>query len=336
MTALTFKQNMSMRFYKLKGIFQMNSKALSSQEKEKKRKKLLMHLKKTWLLYAFVLPMVVYVFIFSYVPMYGVQIAFKNYKAVDGIWGSEWVGFEHFVTFFESYQFETLLWNTLSLSLYGLIAGFPLPIAFALLLNYITHDKFKKTAQMITYAPHFISTVVYCGMILIFLTNDGIINQMLMLLGFDSINFLATPEYFRHIYVWSGVIKNLGWGSILYVSVLASVSQEIHEAAIVDGANKLQRVFHVDLPSIVPTMVIMLIMDVGSIMDVGFQKAFLLQNSINLDYSEIISTYTYKIGLQGGQFSYSAAIGLFNNFINFILLVSVNKIARKTTETSLW
>lgn len=306
-----------------------------------KKKKLRGHdimrvLKKNWICYLFILPMLVYVIIFSYMPMYGIQLAFKDYRVADGIWGSEWVGLKHFLTFFESYQFKDLLWNTLSLSLYSMVAGFPMPIIFALFLNYITNLKLKKAAQMITYAPHFISTVVYCGMILIFLASDGIINQILIHMGIDPVAFLSNPSNFRHIYVWSGVLQNVGWGSIMYVSVLASVDPTLHEAATVDGATRFQRLFHIDLPAIVPTMVIMLIMRAGEIMDLGFEKAFLLQNSINLDYSEIISTYVYKMGIQGGQFSYSAAIGLFNNVINLLLLLVVNKIAKKVSDVSLW
>ena len=313
--------------------------AENKMEKKKKQQRKwnsMRMLKKSWVCYLFILPMLVYVIIFSYVPMYGIQLAFKDYRVEDGIWGSAWVGFKHFKTFFESYQFKDLLWNTLSLSLYVLIAGFPMPIIFALFLNYITNMKFKKASQMITYAPHFISTVVYCGMILIFLASDGIINQILTHLGLDPVAFLSNPSNFRHIYVWSGVLQNIGWGSIMYISVLTSVDPTLHEAATVDGATRIQRLLHIDLPAIVPTMVIMLIMKAGEIMDLGFEKAFLLQNSINLDYSEIISTYVYKIGIQGGQFSYSSAIGLFNNIIKLILLVVVNKIAKKVSDISLW
>ena len=294
-------------------------------EKTKKQKKINFKqiLKKNWVCYLFILPMLIYVIIFNYIPMYGIQLAFKDYRVADGIWGSAWVGLKHFKTFFESYQFKDLLWNTLSLSLYSLIAGFPMPIIFALLLNYITNVKLKKVVQMVTYAPHFISTVVYCGMILIFLSSDGVINQLLKLIGIDSVAFLTNPSNFRHIYVWSGVLQNIGWGSIMYISVLTSVDPTLHEAATVDGATRFQRLLHIDLPAIVPTMVIMLIMRAGEIMDLGFEKAFLLQNNINLDYSEIIATYVYKIGIQGGQFSYSSAIGLFNNVINMVLLVVV-------------
>lgn len=307
-------------------------------EKTKKQKKINFKqiLKKNWVCYLFILPMLIYVIIFNYIPMYGIQLAFKDYRVADGIWGSAWVGLKHFKTFFESYQFKELLWNTLSLSLYSLIAGFPMPIIFALLLNYITNVKLKKVVQMVTYAPHFISTVVYCGMILIFLSSDGVINQLLKLIGIDSVAFLTNPSNFRHIYVWSGVLQNIGWGSIMYISVLTSVDPTLHEAATVDGATRFQRLLHIDLPAIVPTMVIMLIMRAGEIMDLGFEKAFLLQNNINLDYSEIIATYVYKIGIQGGQFSYSSAIGLFNNVINMVLLVVVNKIAKKVSDVSLW
>ena len=307
-------------------------------EKTKKQKKInfMRILKRNWVCYLFILPMLIYVIIFNYIPMYGIQLAFKDYRVADGIWRSAWVGLKHFKTFFESYQFKDLLWNTLSLSLYSLIAGFPMPIIFALLLNYITNVKLKKVVQMVTYAPHFISTVVYCGMILIFLSSDGVINQLLKLIGIDSVAFLTNPSNFRHIYVWSGVLQNIGWGSIMYISVLTSVDPTLHEAATVDGATRFQRLLHIDLPAIVPTMVIMLIMRAGEIMDLGFEKAFLLQNNINLDYSEIIATYVYKIGIQGGQFSYSSAIGLFNNVINMVLLVVVNKIAKKVSDVSLW
>lgn len=293
-------------------------------------------LKKTWVLYLFLLPSIVYLIIFNYIPLYGIQIAFKDYRVAFGIFGSSWVGFKHFITFFESYQFLSLLQNTLVLSAYALIAGFPVPIVLALLLNYVTSSKFKKISQMVTYAPHFISMVVYCGMIIIFLSNEGVVNQLFRLAGINGVEFLAKPHYFRHIYVWSGVIKNMGWSSIIYISVLTAVPPELHEAAIVDGATKFQRIRYIDIPSILPTAVILLIMNAGQIMNVGFEKAFLLQNSINLEYSEIISTYVYKMGIQSGQFSYSSAIGLFNNIINFVLIVAVNKISKTLTEVSLW
>ncbi len=292
--------------------------------------------KKTKVLYLFVLLPFIYMFLFNYLPLYGVQIAFKDYRAVDGIFGSRWVGFDHFRTFFSSYQFEQLIRNTLTLSFYSLIAGFPLPILYALFLNYVRSKGLRKSSQLITYAPHFISTVVYCGMIIIFLGNDGIINQVVMRLGGTALPFMSTPTWFKHIYVWSGILQNTGWNSIMYISVLATVSPELHEAAIVDGANKRQRMWHIDVPSLVPTMIILLILNTGQLLNIGFEKAFLLQNGVNLEFSEIISTYTYKVGIQGGQFSYSSAIGLFNNVINFAIIMIVNQISSRVSNVSLW
>lgn len=293
-------------------------------------------LKRTWMLYLFLLPAAVYLLIFNYLPMYGVQIAFRNYNAIDGVWGSTWVGLDHLKKFVESYQFWSLLKNTLVLSVYSLAAGFPIPILFALLLHNLTSKRYRKFSQMVTYAPHFISTVVFCGMIWVFMGSDGILNQLLQMIGLEPAGFMSNPSYFKHIYVWSGVIQSMGFNTIIYISVLTSVSPELHEAATVDGATKLQRILYIDLPHLVPTMLILLIMNMGQIMNVGFEKAFLLQNDINLSASEIISTYVYKIGIQGAQFSYSAAIGLFNNIINFILIIAVNKISAKLTNISLW
>ena len=312
---------------------QLSTKAIERKKKWHLRKK---YIVKNKVLYLFVLPAVIYLILFNYLPMYGVQIAFRDYSAREGILHSPWVGLKHFRTFFDSYQFTDLVKNTLALSLYSLVAGFPISIIFALFLNYIGSPGFKKSAQMITYAPHFISNVVFCGMLIIFLSSDGVVSQIIQLFGGEAKNFIATPEYFRHIYVWSGVLKSTGWNSIMYISVLASVPPDLHEAAIVDGASKFKRMIYIDLPMLLPTATILLILNVGSIMNVGFEKAFLLQNSLNLDYSEIISTYVYKVGIQGGQFSYSAAIGLFNNVINFVLLILVNKFSKYLTGTSLW
>lgn len=300
------------------------------------KKSFIAHFKRTWILYLFVIPALVYLLIFSYAPLYGIQIAFKDFRPTKGIWGSEWVGMKHFINFFDSYHFWMLLKNTLVISFYSLIAGFPIPIALALMLNYSRFKGLKKVVQTITYAPHFISTVVFCGMIFIFLASDGIINQFLMLLGIDPVLFMNKPEYFKHIYVWSGVFKGMGWSSIIYIATLAGVSPELHEAAIVDGATKFQRMRYIDFPSIIPTAVIMLILNTGQIMNVGFEKAYLLQTPTNIEYSEIISTYVYKTGIQSAQYSYSAAIGLFNNIINFILLMAVNNFSRKMSGTSLW
>lgn len=301
-----------------------------------KKAKFVGYMRKNWVLYLFILPALIYILIFNYAPMYGVQIAFRDYNPIDGIWDSPWAGLTYFQQFVESAQFWNLLKNTLVLSVYSLVVGFPIPIIFALLLNYTVSGRFRKISQMITYAPHFISTVVFCGMILIFLQNDGVINHLLGLLNVPAVGFLSTPSYFKHMYVWSGVMQDMGFSSIIYISVLASVSPELHEAATVDGASKFQRVLNIDLPQLMPTAIILLIMSCGSILSVGFEKAFLLQNDINIEASEIISTYVYKIGIQSSQFSYSAAIGLFNNIINLVLLVAVNQIARKKSEYSLW
>ena len=293
-------------------------------------------LKRTWILYLFLAPALIYLAVFNYAPLYGIQIAFKNFKSNLGIWGSEWVGFEHFTTFFESYHFWTLLGNTIILSLYSLIAGFPIPIILALILNYMKNVRYKKLVQTVTYAPHFISTVVFVGMLFTFLASDGIINQMLGILGIEPIGFMTNPKYFRHVYVWSGVLQSMGWSSIIYISTLAGVSPELHEAAIVDGATKFQRIWNIDLPSIMPTAIILLILNAGSILNVGFEKVYLMQLPVNIDYSEIISTYVYKIGIQSAQYSYSTAIGLFNNIVNFIVVILVNYTARRVNGTSLW
>mgnify|MGYP005794075971 FL=1 len=278
-----------------------------------------------------------YYIIFAYVPMYGVQLAFKEFIARDGIWGSPWIGFENFERFFSSYNFIALLKNTLGISVYSLIVGFPLPILFALLLNYIRSTKLKKTVQMVSYAPYFISTVVMCGMIVIFLQADtGIINQLLVALGMESVSFLSVPEYFKSIYVWTGVWQGLGWNTIIYISALSGVDYEMHEAAIIDGATKLRRMWSIDLPSILPTAVMLLILNVGGIMNVGFEKVYLLQNSLNQSASDVISTYVYRVGMINNDYGYSTAVGLFNSVINVILLVSVNQITKKLTQVSLW
>lgn len=300
------------------------------------RRRVLKHLRRTWILYLFVLPALIYLCIFSYAPLYGIQIAFRNYKAHLGIFGSKWVGFKHFETFFSSYNFSNLLTNTLALSVYQLVVGFPLPIVFAIILHYCAHTRLKKIVQTASYAPHFISLVVLTGMCLLLLAVNGPVNKVIEKMGGAATNFMGKPELFRHIYVWSGIWQNLGWNAIIYISVLTSVSPELHEAAVVDGANKFQRVWFIDVPSILPTAIILLIMNMGSLMSTGFEKAYLLQNDINLDYSELIATYVYKIGIQKAQFSYSTAIGLFNNVINFVLLISVNRISRSLSGSSLW
>lgn len=294
-------------------------------------------IKKNWILYVMILPVVAYYLIFEYGPMYGIQLAFKDYQIKKGIFGSPWVGLEHFKRFINGYNFWTLIKNTVGISLYSLLVGFPIPIIFALMLNYLRNRYLKKTIQMVSYAPHFISTVVMCGMISIFLKEDtGIFNVIRGMLGLESVAFMAKAEWFKSIYVWSGVWKGMGWNSIIYISALAGVDYQLHEAAIVDGATKIQRIIHVDLPSIKPTIIMLFIMQMGSVMNVGFEKVFLLQNALNLSSSEVISTYVYKMGLINSDYGYSTAIGLFKSVINMVLILSANRLSRWIADESLF
>lgn len=292
-------------------------------------------MKINWQLYVLLSPALLYFLIFKYYPMYGVQIAFKDFRAVDGILGSKWVGFKHFQNFFDSYYFWTLIKNTLGINLYAL-ALFPISIIVALSLNELRDGRFKKIAQTITYAPHFISVVVFCGMIIAFLDPEtGIVNNVLKWLGFEPIRFMESPAWFKSIYVWSNEWQNLGWGAIIYLAALAGIDPLLHEAAKVDGATRLQRIWHINLPGIMPTIIILLILNMGNLMSIGFEKILLLQNDLNLDSSQVIQTYVYNAGLLHGQYSYSTAVGLFNSVVNFILLVTFNQLARRT-GTSLW
>lgn len=294
-------------------------------------------LKRSWQLYVLLAPALIGLILFSYIPMYGIQLAFRDYNPLDGIWGSPWVGMEHFARFFNSPQFKSLLINTLTISFYSLIVGFPIPIILALGLNHVRSMKFKKSVQTITYAPYFISTVVLVGILNIFLSTDGgLINQFVKLLGEEPILFMGQSKFWRHIYVWSGVWQSMGWNAVIYIAALASVSPEMHEAAIIDGATKLQRVLYIDLPTILPTIVITLILSCGSVMGVGFEKAYLMQNPLNLGVSEIISTYIYKVGLVNAEYGFSTAVGLFNSFVNCIVLLTVNQVAKRMSKTSLW
>lgn len=294
-------------------------------------------LRNNWDLYIFILPAFVYFVIFHYGPMYGVQIAFKDFMPMRGIMGSPWVGVRHFERFFQTYLFWTVLRNTLVLAFYQLAASFPIPIILALMMNQARTKWFKKTVQTITYAPHFISIVVLVGMMSVLLSpRAGIVNQLIRALGGETVFFMGRAQYFRHLYVWSGVWQTTGWSSIVYLAALSTISPDLHEAAIVDGASKLQRIWHIDLPGILPTAVVLLILNAGNVMRLGFEKAFLMQSALNLEVSEIIQTYVYKLGLLNAQFSLSAAVGLFNNVINLTLLLMVNYVARKVGQTSLW
>lgn len=290
-----------------------------------------------WELYLLLAPTLIYIFIFLYLPMGGVLMAFEDYSATKGIFGSPWVGLKHFERFFSSYNFWQIFSNTVSLSLYNLIANFPIPIVFALLLNQMRMPRFKKLVQTISYAPYFISVVVLVGMLNIFLSpQTGILNFLITSLGGEPVYFMAEPELFQSVYVWSGVWQNTGQAAIIYIAALTGISQDLHEAAMVDGASKLKRTIHIDIPGIMPTAITMLLLNLGRIMSIGFEKAFLMQTTLNISASEIISTYVYKQGLLGAQFSYSTAVGLFNSVIGCVLVVIVNWVSRRLTDTSLW
>ena len=351
--------------------------------KAKKKGRTIRAFKRDISLWLFCVPGVILTFIFSYIPMYGVQIAFRRFNATAGITKSPWVGMYYFERFFNSPYFASTIKNTLILSLYGLVVSFPIPIILALMLNSFRHKRYRKVIQTVTYAPNFISTVVMCGMIILFLSPSvGVINHVLEAIGIPAVNFMAkkaywrhiyvwtgvwqstgwssviyfaalagiSPElheaakvdgatkkaYWRHIYVWTGVWQSTGWSSVIYFAALAGISPELHEAAKVDGATKLQLIRHIDLPLIMPTATILLIMNCGSILSVGFEKAFLLQNNLNASVSEIISTYVYKVGLINNDMSYSSAIGLFNTIVNMVMLIIVNTISDKLSGNSLW
>jgi len=290
-----------------------------------------------WQLYVMLLPAIIFFILFHYVPLAGVQIAFRDYKAMDGIWGSKWVGLKYFKRFVSSVQFKTLIWNTLNLSLTNLFAGFPLPILFAIILNEIRSQKVKKAVQNVTYAPHFISTVVVVGMLSMFLApKTGIINFFIEALGGTATDFMGKAKAFVPIYVISDLWQNLGWNVIIYAAALTNVDVQLYDAAKIDGANRLQKIWHVDIPSILPTAVLLLILKCGNVLSVGYEKTYLMQNSLNLSTSEIISTYVYKVGLIKAQYSYTAAIGLFNSVVNVTLLVIVNRIAKKIGDISLF
>jgi len=287
-------------------------------------------------LYLFLLPAIIYFIVFQYVPMYGVLIAFKDYVPSLGILGSPWVGFQNFQRFFDSYQFWTLIKNSLGLSIFQLVIGFPMPIIIALLLNQMIQQKYKRFVQTVIYAPHFISIVVLAGMVFVFFSDKGLVNSVITLFGGSAISFMSEPSWFKPLYIGSGVWQETGWACIVYLAALAGVSPEIHEAATVDGANKWQRILHVDIPAIMPTAIILLILSVGNLMNIGFEKAFLLQTPLNQPAAEIIPTYVYKVGLQQSEYSFASAVGLFNSVINLVLLWIVNKTAKKVSGSGLW
>lgn len=294
-------------------------------------------LKSSSWLYLFLVPAALFTAVFRYIPMWGAQIAFRDYFAGIGILESQWVGLKYFQTFLTSFQFGRVMRNTVVLSLLDVVITFPLPIVFAVGLHYVTNRTVRKTVQMITYAPYFISTVVLAGIILVFLSpRTGPVNVLLKSMGHEPIFFMGDPAYFRSIYVGSSIWQFTGYNAIIYIAVLTSVSPELHESALIDGANKLQRIWNIDVPFLVPTMSILLILRLGRTLRLGFEKAYVLQTPLNLSKSEIIETFVYKLGLEQAQFSYATAVGLFLNVINFLLLILANQVARRMTEHSLF
>ena len=290
-----------------------------------------------WELWLLILLPMVHLFIFAYIPMYGIQIAFKDFKPLKGYAGSPWVGFKHFQRFLSSYLFGRVVTNTVLINVYGLIFGFPLPIILALMLNEVRSQKWKKFVQNITYAPYFISTVVLVGMLnLFFATNGGMVNMLLAKIGVTGPNWLENPKLFKLMYVGSGIWQGTGWGAILFIATLAGVDREVLEAAAVDGASRWQRVIHINIPHLVPTIILVLIMSFGGMLSVGHEKVLLMMNSLNMEGADVISTYIYRKGLVNYEYSMSTAVGLFNTVINFGLLLIVNTISRSVSEYSLF
>lgn len=300
------------------------------------KKNPVMNVLRHWQLYLLVLLPMIAVIIFHYVPLYGVQIAFRDYSAKKGFFGSKWVGLKHFKRFFTYPKFWQIMWNTLKLNLIGLIT-FPLPIILAIMFNDIKNGIFKRTTQMLTYAPHFVSTVVLCSMVLLFCNREtGVVNVFIRMLGGEGDEWMARSEWFAPIYVISGLWQNLGWDTIIYLAALASLPLELIDAAKVDGANRLQVVRNIYIPHLAPTVITLFLLHMGSMFGSSFEKIFLLQNPLNLSVSTTLSTYVYEVGIVGGQFSYSTAVGLYNSVISIIIVVIFNTISRKVNETSLW
>jgi len=316
----------------------MSSNLLTDGEMARMRKYKRRQIRRSWQLYAMLMLPVVYLLIFNYYPMLGVQIAFKEFSTKLGIWGSKWIGFNNFKRFISSYQFWPIVRNTLTLSLYSVIAMVPLPVILALSLNAVRGKKFKKTVQLLTYMPNFISTVVMVGLLKQILNpRMGLLAYVGSLLGFDMPDLFGSSAIFPHLYVWSTVWQRTGWSSIIYLSALSAVDPELHEAAMVDGASRFQRIIHIDLPVVLPTAIIMLILNMGQIMSIGFEKVLLMQTDLNLSASEIVSTYVYKVGLTGKpDYSYSTAVNLFNSMINLILISVTNLFSKKTGGTGLF
>ena len=292
---------------------------------------------KCWQLYVLVLPAVIYIALFAYKPMYGILIAFKDFSIKKGVWGSAWVGFDNFKRLFNSYWFPVIMKNTLTLSALSLVLGFPAPIILALLLNEVKSLKFKNAVQTVSYAPHFISTVVMCGMLTLFLSpSTGVINKIIELLGGEAVFFLQEANLFKWVYELSNIWQGVGWSSIIYFAALSSVDKGLLEAAEIDGATRLQRIWYINIPEIVPTIVTMFILKCGQILSIGYEKVYLLQTDANISGSEIISTYVYKVGLEQADFAFSTATGLFNTVVNCVLLITANQLSKKVTNAGLF
>ncbi|WP_229750507.1 ABC transporter permease [Paenibacillus nasutitermitis] len=306
-------------------------------DRRRERRRLWKRIAARYDLYLMLLLPVLWYLVFQYGPMYGVQIAFKDFNPAKGITGSAWSGFDNFERFFSSYYFGRLLWNTVSISLFSLLIAFPLPILLALLITEIRSERFKKVVQNVTYIPHFISVVVIVGMLQLFLNpQTGLVNLMMKGAGLETVPFMESAGWFKTIFVGSNIWQNMGWQSIIYIAALSGINPQLYEAAKVDGASRFRRIWHISLPGIMPIVVIMLILDVGAFMNIGFEKILLMQNDLNKEASDVIQTFIYNNGILLGDYSYSAAIGLFNSAINFALLIMINGYARRKAETSLW
>ncbi|MDR2071737.1 MAG: ABC transporter permease subunit [Treponema sp.] len=308
----------------------------NSPDKDKARRRLVRDLRRDWQLYLLLLLPLLWVGIFRYGPMYGLQIAFKDYIMRDGFFGSKWAGLKYFKAFAGSYYFPRLIGNTIGVSLYSMIAGFFPPIVLAIAFNECRINFMKKAVQLITYAPHFLSTVVVVGIITQVLSTNGIVNTFIAALGGSRVTFLGEAGLFKSIYVWSGVWQGVGYNSIIYLAALAGINPELQEVAYIDGANIWQRIWHVDIPGILPTAIILLIVSTAGLLNVGFEKVYLMQNPLNMSASDVISTYTYRMGLVDMNYSLATAVGLFQSVISFAFMVTVNQIAKKLSETSLW
>jgi len=293
-------------------------------------------LKRHWAVYVMALPVIAYYAIFHYGPMYGLQIAFKDFSPAKGIWGSPWVGFKHFESFFNGIYFWRLIKNTILINVYDLLFGFPAAIMLALLLNEIRQNAFKRVVQTISYLPHFISIVIVAGMMVDFLSRSGLINQILGSFGIEPIDFLKEEGWFRFLFVSSGIWQGIGWGSIVYLAAMATIDPTLYEAARMDGANRFQQVLHITIPGIMPTIVILFILNMGNMLTVGSEKVLLLYNPLTYETSDVISTYVYRKGVLEASYSFTAAVGLFNSVISFILIVAANSFVKRISENKLW